>query len=212
MSGRRRSLVFAAGALACGALAAAQVEEPSPAAPGGELRAVVALRAGLGAGQRIGPRVAREALVVRRVPEPFAPPDALAAPQDAIGLRPVAALPAGAYLTASDVASGERRQASPQRPAGTTPVELTVAGAGALASAGRGARVDVVVAGAAGPGPGGGAARVAARGVRLLALERAPAVTGMPESWRATLALRRPAALALIRAEGLGREIRLLAR
>jgi hypothetical protein len=72
--------------------------------------------------------------------------------------------------------------------------------------------VDVVVAPAPGPGPGVRRARVAAAGVRLLALRRLPSEPGLGERWAATLALSRPQALELIRAEGSGLELRLLAR
>ena len=90
---------------------------------------------------------------------------------------------------------------------------MTVSGAGALASAGRTrTTVDVVVAGE--PVTGGRArVRVAARGVRLLAIapaapEEATATGG--DGWSATLALTRAQALELIEAENFAREIRLI--
>lgn len=213
MTGRVRATAFALGALSSAALAAAAGGGPAaPAGELGELREVVVSRAPIERGQRLTPAATRSALEVRRVPASFAPPDALADPRAIAGERSVLALPAGSYVTASALrAPAPPGGGSGAVPSGTTPVDLPVAGAGALEAAGA-TLVDVVVAGTPGPGPGAGRTYVAAERVRLLALARLPAETGLPDRWSATLALRRDQALRLIRAESLGRTIRLLAR
>lgn len=91
------------------------------------------------------------------------------------------------------------------------PLQVAVAGAEALVLGGaspEGSRVDVVVARPSGLGDGGGT-RVAAEGVRLLAL--APG-RGGGEGWSATLAVSRRQALELIAAEAASGQIRLLPR
>ena len=218
MTDRARPLAFACGAVACALLAAAAAGGGGNGAQGlGELRAVAVSARPLGRGVEIGSPGTGDAFEVRRVPAEFAPPDAIATPADAAGLRLATALPQGSYLTASDLAptdggGGSREHGAP--PANTTPVEVAVSAAAALAAGGMrpGALVDVVVAGVPGPGPGAGRTYVAAERVPLLGLARMPAEPGVPERWRATLALTRPAALELIRAESLGRSLRLLAR
>lgn len=215
MSRRRRGAAFAAGALLCGALAAAATTGGAPGvgSGGGALRPVVVTRAPLATEAELTPEAIADALEVRRVPDAFAPADALADPADARGLRAAVPVPAGSYLTASLL---EQPGASAQpnglaTGSGATPVEVSVAGAGALASVdGPVRRVDVIVSGGGGPGP---ARRtyVAARGVTLLDLRRARQETGFGERHRATLALSRAQALRLIRAESTGATIRLLA-
>lgn len=215
MSSRTRAILFAAGALGCATLSAALAGGASePAGAFGELRPVVVAVAPLDKGVEVGRAVSRSALDERRVPAEFAPPDALTAPAEALGRRLATSLPPGSYLTAAHLAAtaapGRRRS-----PRGTTPVSIRVTGAAALAASRRGhpALVDVVVTGEPGPGPGLGRTRVAARGVPLLGLERARAETGLAgDAWQATLALTRPQALTLIRAEAAGGSIRLLAR
>lgn len=210
--------MFASGAVACALLAAAAAGSGgSDARELGELREVAVSSRPVGRGVEIGSGEADGAFEVRRVPSEFAPPDAIASPADAAGLRLATPLPQGSYLTASDLAPSGRAGASREAgapPANTTPVEVAVSGAAALAAGGvrPGALVDVVVAGAPGPGPGAGRTYVAAERVPLLTLGRLPAEPGVPERWRATLALTRPQALELIRAESLGRSLRLLAR
>ena len=143
-------------------------------------------------------------------------PTRCALPAEALGRRLAVALPAGSYLTAASLAAGSPRssgRAGPPR--GTTPVEITVTGAGALEASRTeaGAAVDVVVSGEPGPGPAAGRTYVAAEGVPLLALRKAPAETGLgTDRWVATLALTRGQALRLIRADAAAASIRLLAR
>jgi Flp pilus assembly protein CpaB len=215
VSPRVRAGLFAAGALACGLLSAALAGGAAPRGSGlDDLRPVVVTAAPLERGTPLG-RAELEALEERRVPAAFAPPDALGVPADALGRRLAVALPAGSYLTAASLATRPPRPGRTGPPRGTTPVEITVAGAGALEASrtGAGAAVDVVVSGEPGPGPAPGRTYVAAEGVRLLALRKAPAETGLgTDRWVATLALRRDQALRLIRADSAAASIRLLAR
>jgi Flp pilus assembly protein CpaB len=215
VSPRLRAAAFGAGALACAGLSAALAGGAArPPDALGELRGVVVAGATLERGAVLRGDAVREQLEERRVPAAFAPPDALAFAREALGRRLAVSLPAGSYVTASSLATAASRRRD-RPPTGTTPVELTVAGAGALEAAGVGAggRVDVVVSGDPGPGPGPGRTYVAAEGVPLLSLRRAPAEAGFGrDRWAATLALRRDQALGLIRAQGAAAEIRLLSR
>ena len=216
MSPRIRAAVFGAGALACAGVSAALAGGAAPADAGlGELRPVVVAARLLERGVVLDRKALAETVEERRVPSAFAPPDALASPAEALGRRPAVPLPAGSYVTASSLAAGRapaRSHTGPPR--GTTPVEITVAGAGALdvSRVAPGAPVDVVVSGDSGPGPVTGRTYVAAERVPLLELRKAPAETGLgTDRWVATLALRRDQALELIRAENAAGEIRLLA-
>ena len=140
MSRRRRALAFLAGALVCAGLAAtlAGGYERSVAEQLGELRSVVVAKARLPAKRPIAPRQARADLEVRRIPAKFAPPDALATPEEAVGLEPTAALTPGSYLLAGQLSAPRSRGSEAPRPAqGMSPIELEVTGAGALVAAGR---------------------------------------------------------------------------
>jgi pilus assembly protein CpaB len=225
MSRRARAIAFACAALACAGLAAAlaggyRTDLESQLGP---LRQVVVARARLSAHQALRPAQASRLLEVRRVPERFAPPGAVTSPEQAIGRAPAAAIPAGAYLLASQLRTpGARKDPDdpPRLGSGRQPVEIAVSGAEALAAAGgdpRGRRVDVVVTTEPGPGGGGGRTYVAAEGVDLLALVQSDdpgAGAGLPgagsAAWMATLALRRPQALRLIQAENFARQVRLI--
>ncbi|HEX3562796.1 MAG TPA: hypothetical protein VHU24_08170, partial [Solirubrobacterales bacterium] len=146
------------------------------------------------------------------VPASFVPPGALVRPADALGRAPGATIPAGSYVLGAQLAVP--RPDAPRAPGvgeGLRPVEVAVAGAQALTvgdGSPEGSRVDVVVARQAGLGRSA-RARIAASGVRLLALQ-SPAGPG--EGWSATLAVTEQQALALIGAQSAGREIRLLPR
>ena len=216
MSRRFRAGAFATGALVCSLLAAAAGgRDPADAIDSGELRDVAVTTEELRRGQRIGASTVRDSFSGARVPARFVPPDALAGAAGAVGSRLAIDLPSGSYLTASALRTGDPVSGAPRPgagPAGTTPVDVTVvSAAGLAAAAGPDVRVDVVVAGALAPGPGGGRVRVVARRVPLLALEQVEAEPGTGERWSATLALTRPQALDVIRAESLGRTVRLLA-
>jgi len=214
---RTRAAIFTIGALSCAGLSAAiagTAETPGES-DFGPLVPVVVTLAPLESGTVIGRQDLKRALAERRVPESFAPPDALAMPAEAHGRKLGSSIPAGSYLT---VASFEVR--APARggdggpPKGTTPVEITVTGAGALASTRthEGDRVDVIVSGDSAPGPSAGRTYVAANGVPLLAVREAESEPGFQSDlWIATLALTREEALSLIRAESTGAQVRLLA-
>ncbi|MFN8150116.1 MAG: SAF domain-containing protein [Solirubrobacterales bacterium] len=182
----------------------------------GELRTVVVVSEPLSPGEALSRRDLERSLELREVPVRFAPPDALVDPGEALGRKPFAPVPAGSYLLASQLRTpgAGREPDSPSLGSDLSPVEITVTGAGALASAAGspGMRVDVVVAGE--PVTGGRArVRVAASGVRLIALEPASpeeATSTGGDSWNATLALSRPQALKLIEAENFAREVRLI--
>jgi pilus assembly protein CpaB len=218
---RGRAIGFAAAAALCAGLAASAAGGgPDPATELGPLREVVVTRAPLSAGRRLRDRDLAKALEVRRVPARFVPPGALSAPVQAAGRAPVAAIPAGAYLLASQLElpdAGRRRHGDLD--AGRRPVQIEVAAAGALAARPRpDRRVDVVVT--TEPEPGGGAGRtyVAAEAVQLLDLRPAGAPAGDPlpgapaSAWTATLALTRADALRLIQAESFARSVRLIPR
>jgi Flp pilus assembly protein CpaB len=215
VSRRRRSLAFTLAALAAAALAAtlAQRYGSSVARGYGALRPVVVTRRDLPA-RLLDGRTIASGLLVRRVPDRFAPPDALAAPQQALGLVATAPLPAGSYLLASQLRPPRSGRPAARRLGGSrTPVEVSVSGAGALLASGispAGSRVDVVVSGSAASGPGN--TRVAAAAVPLLELRPGPEGSGPEASAAATLGLTRHQALRLIAAESEARRITLLPR
>ncbi|HEX5758877.1 MAG TPA: SAF domain-containing protein, partial [Thermoanaerobaculia bacterium] len=174
MSSRRRSLAFLVGAALAAASAAAIAEGygSSVARGYGPLRPVVVAVTRLERGRAIDLALAREELEVRRVPARFLPPGALADPAEALGLVPLAAVPAGSYLLASQLRPPRSGQPGRILERGRRPVAIAVSGAGALLGGGAdsaGARVDVVVTTEPSAG-GAGRAYVAAAGVPLLAL------------------------------------------
>jgi pilus assembly protein CpaB len=223
VSRRARAIAFASAALACAGLAAAvaggyRADLESQLGP---LRPVVVARARLPARQALRPAEVSRLLEVRRIPERFAPPGAVTSAEQAIGRAPATAIPAGAYVLASQLrAPGGRQQRDRLRLGkGRQPVEIAVSGAEALAATGgdpRGSRVDVIVTTEPGPGGGSGRTYVAAEGVELLALGQSDpgAGAGLPgagsAAWTATLALTRPQALRLIQAENFARQVRLI--
>jgi Flp pilus assembly protein CpaB len=219
VSRRTRAGGVGAAALLCAALAAAAVGSYGDSAKQGygDLQPVLVTRSPLPAHKPIERPALARSFEVRRVPADFVPPDALDDPSQALGGRPAATLVAGSYVTQAMLVSTSSPAPRPRGPlAGArSPVELTVTGGAALASiASRaGERVDVVVTTEPGPGPRRGRTYVAAERVPLLEIRRdddAGAVAGEGGSI-ATLALRRPQALELIRAESFARSIRLLA-
>ena len=222
MSRRARAVGFAAAAAVCAGLAAgATGGGPGEASDYGALRGVVVAVEPLPAGRALERAAIAEVLEVRRVPEPFVPPDALTSPAEALGRRPATTIPAGGYVLGShfSVPDGERERPERRLGDGRRPVEIAVEGAGALAAGagGPGRRVDVVVTTESGPAGGAGRTFVAAEAVALLDLRPAggaPAddVLGAPptEAWVATLALTRGQALRLIHAQSFARELRLI--
>jgi len=211
---RRRALAFLLAALlaAAGAAAIADGYGASAVRGYGSLQPVVVLDERIAAGRRFGPREVAASLSLRRVPERFAPPGALAAPEQAMGLVARAPLPAGSYLLGAQLgvaAKGRKRGRS--LGGGRRPVEIAVSGAGALLAAGpsAGAKVDVIVTGES-RGAGPGRTYVAAPRVPLLALRPGVEGPGPGATAAATLGLTRPQALRLIAAESFARKITLL--
>ena len=173
---RRRALVLLALALACGGLAASQVRQKVrevEARTGAPVPVVVA-RESIPADRQIDPG----SLTVRQVPERYAPPDGLAAPEDAAGLRTAGAVRAGTYLTAAHLqGAGGKGDASLRR--GERALEVSVAGGEALAGAAPGSTVDVLVSTEG--REGAGRSFLALESVELLDLQ-AGAGGGGPES------------------------------
>lgn len=217
LKSRTRAVVFALGALGCAGLSAAVAGTAQTPGDGdfGPLVPVVVTSAPLEAGTVIGRKEVEQALMERRVPQSFVPPDTLGIPSEALDRKLGVAIPAGSYLTTSTFKVREPRgHGTGGTPKGTTPVEITVTGAGVLASTRTepGDRVDVIVSGDSAPGPSAGRTYVAASSVPLLGLREAEAEPGLQgDSWIATLALTREEALSLIRAESTGAQVRLLA-
>jgi Flp pilus assembly protein CpaB len=221
MSRRGRAAAFGTVALGCAALAAmiANGYGTSVASQYGELRPVLVAAEDLGPGAVIDARDLGRRLDVRRVPESFVPPDALAALGDAIGRAPAAPIPAGSYLLDSqlEVPRRSKRGRHPEIADGLRPVEIAVTGAEALSAAGgspEGMRVDVVVTTEPDVGDEG-RTFVAAERVELLALSNTGGVNtddelGGSPAWSATLALTRDQALRLIQAENFARQVRLM--
>jgi Flp pilus assembly protein CpaB len=213
MTRRARAVGFllAAAFAAAGAAAVADGYGKSVVRGYGELRPVLVASALLPAGQPLRPAAA-ERLEVRRIPVRFTPPGTLADPAEAVGLEPLAPVPAGSYLLASQL-----RPPRGAHPAalghGRRPVEIDVSGAGALMAFGSrpiGARVDVVVTSEP-SGSGSGRTYVAAPAVPLLALVPA-AEAGEGDLATATLGLTRAQALRLIAAESFARRVTLIPR
>jgi len=213
MTRRRRALLFGLAALLAAALAAAIADGyGGGAAHGyGPLRPVVVVEKALAAGQRLGPRGVESGLALRRVPKRFAPPGALAAPEEALGLVARAPLPAGSYLLGAQLGVARKDRRPRRLGGGRRPVEIAVSGAGALLAAGpapAGAKVDVVVTSEP-TGGGPGRTYVAAPRVPLLALRPGDEEAG-PGLAEATLGLTRREALRLIAAESFARRVTLL--
>jgi Flp pilus assembly protein CpaB len=218
VSHRTRAAGFVATAAVCAGLAAASAGAgDGEDAALGRLRSVVVATKALPARRALDRDAIAAGLEVRRIPEAFAAPDALANPAEAIGRRPAAPVPAGAYLVGSQLLSPRRPgdMASPELDAGRRPVEIAVAAAGPLASE-VGELVDVIVTGEPVAGSGGGRTYVAAAEVELLDLRPAeetdiasgPLPAG--DAAIATLALKRGQALRLIHAQSFAREVRLI--
>lgn len=215
MSRRGRAIGFLLGALLAAAAAAtiANGYGDSVVRGYGELRPVLVASGDLQAGKAIDPATATEKLEVRRVPVRFVPPDALGAPAEAVGLVPVAPVPAGSYLLAAQLRTPQARPHGARLGGGRRPVEIAVSGAGALAAFGGrpvGTKVDVVVT-TEPSGSGDGRTYVAAPGVPLLGLGPSPEGLG-GETATATLGLTRAQALRLIAAESFARRVTVIPR
>jgi len=210
--GRAVAFLVAAALAAAAAAALADGYGDSVVRGYGELRPVLVAAADLEPGREIDPGLAAERLEVRRVPVRFAPPAALAAPREALGLTPSIAIPRGSYLLATLLRSARVPRAGGVLAKGRRPVEVLVSGAGALSTFGAqpvGSKVDVVVT-AEPRGAGNGRTYVAAPAVPLLAL--APGGEGGPGEATATLGLTRPQALRLIAAQSFARSVTVIPR
>ncbi len=205
-------------ALACGGLAASEVGSRVRAVEarvGAPVPVLVAARE-VGAGEELR----RADLAVRDVPEAFAPPDALAEPQQALGAAPAAALARGSYVTAAALGGGREAERQGTLRKGERAVEVGVAGAAGLADgAGAGSRVDVLVS--TEPREGPGRSFLALEDVELLDLraagaDPAPAEAdeggGATPSAIATLRVTLRQAVYLTAAHSFAREVRLLPR
>jgi Flp pilus assembly protein CpaB len=217
MSRRGRALVFVFAALLAAAAAAAIADGygASVSRGYGELHQVLVAKEDLKAGEVIDPGRATTALELRKVPARFLPPGALNDAAEAVGLVPVAAVPAGTYLLASQLRPPEEDGSRvPGLGNGRSPVVISVSGAQALLVGGAeaaGAKVDVVVT-TEPTGPGPGRTYVAAAAVPLLDLAPEAEGGGAVGTAAATLGLTRAQALRLIAAESFARQVTILPR
>jgi pilus assembly protein CpaB len=214
---RRRGVLLLSLALASGGLAASEVSSRTRAVEErvGPLVPVVAAREAIEPGTKLTP----DRLAVVQVPARYAPPDAVADPAQAEGLRTGGALERGSYLTASAFAVGPD-DGSAEHPGdglgrGERAIELKVAGADALgALAGPGARVDVLVTTES--GESAGHTELALEDVELLTLKTSDGVAADADSASssatATLRVTLKQAVYLTAAQNFAREIRLLPR
>jgi Flp pilus assembly protein CpaB len=213
VSRRKRAVAFLVAALLAAACAAAIADSyGSRVVRGyGELRPVLVAVKELRRGRPIDPALAADGLELRRVPLRFVPPGALAAHGEAIGLAPVAAIPAGAYLLASQLRSPQAIGPVAVLGSGRRPVEIAVSGAGALAVGGQpvGGRVDVVVT-TEPTGSGSGRTYLAAEAVPLLGLAPGADGPGPGGTAAAMLGLTRRQALRLIAAQSFARQVTIL--
>jgi pilus assembly protein CpaB len=220
---RRRALVLLGLALACGGLAASQVRQKVrdvEARTGAPVPVIVA-RESLPPDRQVDPG----SLAVREVPERYAPPDALSAPEDVAGLRTARAVRAGSYLTAAHL-QGAAGKGDGSLRHGERALEVAVAGGDALAGAAPGSTVDVLVSTEG--REGAGRSFLALEAVELLDL-RAGAAGGSADaeegegpvtregaaaaaSATATLRVTTRQAVYLTAAQNFAREVRLLPR
>jgi pilus assembly protein CpaB len=216
--GRRRGVLMLSLALASGGLAASEVGSRTRAVEQqvGPLVPIVVARTHVDPGSKLKPGQ----LGIARVPARYAPPDALADPAQADGLRTGGALEPGSYVTASALATtgGDEARPGAGLGRGERAIELTVAGAEALGGfAGPGARVDVLVT-TEGRGGADGQTQLALEDVELLGLRQGGADGGplargdKPGGETATLRVTLKQAIYLTHAENFAREVRLLPR
>jgi pilus assembly protein CpaB len=204
MSRRRRGLLLTALALVLGVLSASEVgrREAALAREIAPLVDVVVARRDLPAGRPLRVRD----LSLRAVPARWAPVGAAGSLAEVAGATPSVELPAGAYVTGSDLAADAAAGAVPVR-RGERAVDVVAAGSPELVVAG--ARVDVLVT------RDGGGTRLALEDVEVLAARAAPAATADgAEDARVAATLRTTVrqAVYLTAAQAFAREVRLLPR
>ncbi|MFN2615599.1 MAG: Flp pilus assembly protein CpaB [Thermoleophilaceae bacterium] len=201
---RRRALLLLALALASGGLAASLVHQRERAVERrvGPLVSVLVARRDLPAGHA----VATGDVASRRVPAGYVPPDAVAVPGEASGLRTSSPLSAGSYLTAGGLGAGARPGGDRYHlRSGERAAELPVSGGMALADgAAPGSRVDVLVSSEG--RDGGGHTYLALEDVELLAARSSGAKVV------ATLRVTARQAVFLAAAADFAKEVRLLSR
>jgi pilus assembly protein CpaB len=203
VSRRRRGLLLVGLAVVLGVLAASDVARREAAldrrlAP---LVDVLVARHDL----RAGRPVAADDLAVRTDPARWAPVDALTSAADVAAAEVDAAVPAGAYLTARDLAPEGGAGAAGVR-AGERAVEVVAVASPDLVSAG--SRVDVLVT------RDGAGTRLALQDVEVLGARPAPQPATGTEGERiaATLRVTVRQAVYLTAAQAFAREVRLLPR
>jgi pilus assembly protein CpaB len=214
---RRRGRFLGSIALASGGLAASEVHNRERSAAeklGPQVDVLVAAR-----DIRVGTRIGRDALALRRVPARFVPPGALASPAGVVGARVAVPVRAGTYLDAGLFASSESDPSGRGIRTGERAVTVEVSGGAALAGLAAGARVDVLVSTES--GAGGGRTTMALAGAELLRSGE-PAGGAYPGSDAAepstgptslaTLRVSIRQAIYLTAADNFAREIRLLPR
>jgi len=211
---RRRGAALLAVAVACGALAAAQVQgrvaelERSVGAP---VTVVVAAR-----DLDPGAELAAGDLRAAEVPARYAPPDAASAPEQAVGLTTAGPIAAGSPITAGVLgAVGGEEPGALRR--GERAVDVDIDGGAALTEAEPGTRVDVLVS--TDPSDGPGRSFVALEDVELLALAAGGAgdpggdpAAGVAPGATATLRVTLRQAVYLTAAEAFSGGLRLLPR
>src|SRR5438067_1434884 len=151
---RRRAAATLVVALICGWIAASDVRSHERRVKAG-LGPVVPTLVARG-DVKAGERVAGVDVQVRVLPARFLPPDALRSAADAFGLRAAVAIPRGAYVTASALAtpSGADDASAAALAPGERAVDVAVSNTGAAELGAPGARVDVLVTTGRDGGPG----------------------------------------------------------
>ncbi len=211
---RRRAVVMLALALACGGLAASEVSSSvqevesrvGPPVP------VVVASEDIRAGTSLRHEEVQRSLTITEVPERFVPPDALAAPEDALGLRTAVSVSAGGYVTVGHLETGVTDGSrGPLLAPGERVTEVVVAGGDAVAAAGPGVRVDVLITTGEGAA---GRTYVALEDVELLGIQPGGDAGGELGAGGSIASLRVTVeqAVRLTAAQNFAREIRLLAR
>jgi pilus assembly protein CpaB len=210
MTRRRRAAALLGLALLLGVLAASDVAGREAALRGqlGRPVPIVVVAEPLAPGDRIS----RSALAIRRVPERYAPRNALGDPAAAVGQRVAVALAPGTDLDPAVLgAPGERELSGPTLRRGERGFDLVAVGAPDAIQPG--ARVDVLVT-YDGPRGGPGATRMALEGAEVLEAQRAAEddnASGLPRV-QATLRVGVRQAVGLAAAVAAAREVRLLPR
>jgi pilus assembly protein CpaB len=206
--------VLLALALASGGLAASEVSSSVREAESrvGPSVPVVVAGEDIRAGTSLRPEEIDRSLEIADVPERFVPPDALAAPEEALGLRTAVPVSAGGYVTVGHLETGVTEGArGPLLAPGERVTEVVVAGGEAVAAAGPGARVDVLVTTGEGAA---GRTYIALENVELLGIQPGGDTGGELGAGGAVASLRVTVeqAVRLTAAQNFAREIRLLAR